>query len=197
MATSDHMTLTGATTTARRRALGASACRGGLVAALALGVVACTSGGRVVASNGVGSGTAGLGPGGGGSGLAGTGTGGGGSGEVGGRAGGGGATATVSDSGRSEPDGSAGSDVGNAADAPNDPPADTASAACTGLLCEDFEQGQGQLDLGKWDLKMGASGTAMIQQQIVAHGKYAWHVHGTGAKGDFAMILTKNAPVAL
>jgi hypothetical protein len=44
---------------------------------------------------------------------------------------------------------------------------------------------------------MGAGGTAMVQQQTVAHGKYAWHVHGTGARGDFASIVTKNAPAAL
>ncbi|HEX3852016.1 MAG TPA: hypothetical protein VHW01_13685 [Polyangiaceae bacterium] len=71
------------------------------------------------------------------------------------------------------------------------------SGACAGLFCEDFEQSQGQLDAAKWDLKSGAGGTEMIQQQTVAHGKYALHVHGTGAKGDFAMILTKSAPAAL
>jgi hypothetical protein len=71
------------------------------------------------------------------------------------------------------------------------------SGACAGLFCEDFEQGQGQLDTTKWDLKMGAGGTEMIQGQTVAHGKYALHVHGTGARGDFAMILTKSAPAAL
>jgi len=51
--------------------------------------------------------------------------------------------------------------------------------------------------MNRWDLKMGAGGTEEIQQQIVAHGKYAWHVHSTGARGDFAMILTKSAPPSL
>jgi hypothetical protein len=68
-------------------------------------------------------------------------------------------------------------------------------AACAGLLCEDFEEGQ--LDTTKWDLEMGGGGNAMVQTQIVAHGKYAWHVNGTGAGGGFASILTKNAPAAL
>jgi hypothetical protein len=67
--------------------------------------------------------------------------------------------------------------------------------ACAGLFCEDFEQGQ--LDPTKWVVLVGAGGTQMIGQQIVAHGKYALHVHGTGARGDFATILTKNAPPAL
>jgi hypothetical protein len=51
--------------------------------------------------------------------------------------------------------------------------------------------------MGRWDLRTGAGGTQMIQQSTVAHGKYAWQVHGTGPAGDFAMILTKNAPAAL
>jgi hypothetical protein len=67
--------------------------------------------------------------------------------------------------------------------------------ACAGLFCEDFEEGE--LDPTKWDLQTGGGGTAMIQQQIVAHGKSAWYVHGTGAGGGFATILTKNAPAAL
>jgi hypothetical protein len=69
--------------------------------------------------------------------------------------------------------------------------------ACTAVFCEDFEQAQGQVDTAKWDLQMGAGGIEMVQEEIVAHGKYALHVHGTGARGDFAMILTKNAPMAL
>jgi hypothetical protein len=67
--------------------------------------------------------------------------------------------------------------------------------ACAGLFCEDFEQGQ--LDPAKWDVLVGAGGTQMVDQKIVAHGKYAFHVHGTGARGDFATILTKSAPLAL
>jgi len=66
---------------------------------------------------------------------------------------------------------------------------------CKGLFCEDFEDGP--IDAAKWDVKVGAGGMQMVQQQTVAHGKYAWHVHGTGARGDFATILTKNAPMAL
>jgi hypothetical protein len=72
---------------------------------------------------------------------------------------------------------------------------DAESAACPGLFCEDFEEGQ--VDPTKWDLQMGGGGMAMVQQQIVAHGSYAWHVQGTGAAGDFATILTKNAPAVL
>jgi hypothetical protein len=71
------------------------------------------------------------------------------------------------------------------------------AGACIGLFCEDFEQGAGQLDPAKWDVQVGAGGTELVQQQLVAHGKYALHVHGTGARGDFASILTKNAPIGL
>jgi hypothetical protein len=74
-------------------------------------------------------------------------------------------------------------------------PAAEGGAACAGLFCEDFEDGQ--VDPTKWDLQTGGGGMADVQQQIVAHGKYAWHVNGTGAVGDFATIVTKNAPAAL
>jgi hypothetical protein len=37
----------------------------------------------------------------------------------------------------------------------------------------------------------------MVQQQTIAHGKYALHVHDTGTAGDFATLLTKNVPLAL
>jgi hypothetical protein len=67
--------------------------------------------------------------------------------------------------------------------------------ACPGLFCEDFEHGQ--LDPTKWDLQTGGGGTGTVQQQIVAHGKYAFHVHSTGAQGGFATILTTKAPAAL
>lgn len=86
--------------------------------------------------------------------------------------------------------GSAGSSGGGAAGSAD-------ASACGGLFCEDFEQGAGQLDASKWDAKVGGGGTQVIQREIVAHGTYAWHVHGTGARGDFATILTKNAPAAL
>jgi hypothetical protein len=72
---------------------------------------------------------------------------------------------------------------------------DAQGSACAGLFCEDFEDGQ--VDPTKWDLQMGQAGTAMVEEQVVAHGKYAWQVHGTGAAGDFASIVTKNAPAAL
>ena len=71
----------------------------------------------------------------------------------------------------------------------------TDGGACAGLFCENFEQGQ--LDPAKWDTRMGGSGTAMVQQQTVAHGTYALHVHDNGAVGNFATILTKNVPMAL
>jgi hypothetical protein len=74
-------------------------------------------------------------------------------------------------------------------------PAETGTSACAGLFCEDFEQGP--LDPTKWDTQMGGSGVAMVQQQIVAHGKYALHVHDSGTAGDFATILTKDVPTAL
>ncbi|HEV3191973.1 MAG TPA: hypothetical protein VGY54_15785 [Polyangiaceae bacterium] len=71
---------------------------------------------------------------------------------------------------------------------------------CSGLLCEDFEQGQGQLDLAKWVLQKNTAvdgGIEEIQQQMVHRGKYAWHVHVTAAPGDFAVILTKSPPAML
>jgi hypothetical protein len=67
--------------------------------------------------------------------------------------------------------------------------------ACAGLFCEDFEQGQ--LDPAKWDTKMGGSGMALVQQKTVAHGKYALHVQDNGTVGNFATILTRNAPATL
>jgi hypothetical protein len=75
------------------------------------------------------------------------------------------------------------------------PPADARDGACGGLFCEDFEQGQ--LDPAKWQTQMGGSGVATVQQQTVAHGRYALHVHGSGATGHFATILTRNVPAAL
>ena len=81
-------------------------------------------------------------------------------------------------------------------DAPSDPsPSGAGTGACAGLFCEDFEQGQ--LDPAKWDTQMGGTGVAMVDQQTVAHGKYALHVHASGAVGNFATILTKNVPMAL
>ncbi|MEA2695944.1 MAG: hypothetical protein QOI66_215, partial [Myxococcales bacterium] len=57
---------------------------------------------------------------------------------------------------------------------------------CGNLFCEDFEGGM--IDSARWSAQMGGAGTLEVQQQIVAHGKYAYHVHGSGASGDFAMI---------
>jgi hypothetical protein len=70
------------------------------------------------------------------------------------------------------------------------------SSACSGALCEDFELGM--IDPNRWDLKEGAGGTAVVQTDLVAHGKYALHVHGLASKtDDYALIVTKTAPAAL
>jgi hypothetical protein len=82
------------------------------------------------------------------------------------------------------------------ADAPTDPPSmDARAGACAGLFCEDFEQGQ--LDPAKWQSQTGGSGMATVQEQTVAHGRYALHVHGSGVTGHFATVLTRNVPAAL
>jgi len=68
--------------------------------------------------------------------------------------------------------------------------------ACSGLLCEDFEQGM--IDPTKWDVKEGAGGTAVVQTTKVAHGKYALQVHGLASgPDDYALIVSKNAPAPL
>jgi hypothetical protein len=72
---------------------------------------------------------------------------------------------------------------------------DTGTNDCAGLFCEDFEQGQ--IDPSKWDVMTGAGGTLNIEEQTVAHGKYAMHVHGLAGPADYALIVTKNAPAAL
>ncbi|HEX3694047.1 MAG TPA: hypothetical protein VH374_01560 [Polyangia bacterium] len=103
--------------------------------------------------------------------------------------GGRGGAATVTDAGAS--------DSGGAIDAPlsGDSAPSDGGAACVGVFCEDFEQGQ--LDPAVWDVQTGSGGVETIQQDIVAHGKYALHMHGTGAGGDFALIVSKNMPKAL
>ncbi len=111
----------------------------------------------------------------------------GGGGGGGGGGGSAGATATA-DAGTSESDGSTDAALGREGGSSD-------GGACAGLFCEDFEQGQ--LDTAKWDTQLGGSGMAMVQQQTVAHGRYALHVHSTGAVGHFASILTKNVPMAL
>ena len=81
-------------------------------------------------------------------------------------------------------------------DAASDPAAPLENGgACGSLFCEDFERGM--VDPAIWSPQMGGAGTLEVQQQIVAHGKYAYHVHGSGASGDFAMIISRNAPPAL
>jgi hypothetical protein len=146
-------------------------------------LIACTSGaGRPMSSMGGAGGTASGGTGGIGSGATG------GSAGVGASGGGG--------SGGGQPDVAPAVDAPGSIDAQNDPPpAETGTGACAGLFCEDFEQGQ--LDPAKWDTQMGGSGVAMVQQQTVAHGKYALHVRDNGTVGHFATILTKNVPMAL
>ena len=74
--------------------------------------------------------------------------------------------------------------------------------ACTGVFCDDFEEGA-TLNTAKWSVSTGGNASQDIQTQIVSHGMYAWHVHGgppTGgmvAHGDFATILLKTPPAAL
>jgi len=99
--------------------------------------------------------------------------------------------------GAESPAGDAGVPGANAvvADAEADAAQDSSDVACSGLFCEDFEQGQ--IDPTKWDLQTGAGGTLDIEEQIVAHGKYAMHVHGLAGPADYALIVTKNAPAAL
>lgn len=84
-------------------------------------------------------------------------------------------------------------DVAPMVDAGDTPP--EAGPSCEGVFCEDFELGQ--IDLMKWDLVVGAGGTAVVQRQNVAHGKYAMQVHGLAGPSDYALIVTKNAPPAL
>ncbi len=81
-------------------------------------------------------------------------------------------------------------DAGDAGDAISE-----AGSGCSGLFCEDFEQGQ--IDTTKWDLLTGAGGTLMVQQQTVAHGKYALQVHGVAGPSDYGLIVTKKAPASL
>jgi len=85
---------------------------------------------------------------------------------------------------------------GGGSDAASDPGAPSENEGpCSSLFCEDFERGM--VDPAIWSPQMGGAGTLEVQQQIVAHGKYAYHVHGSGAQGDFAMIVATNVPQAL
>ena len=201
------MTLLGAKTTERMPAQPAFASKVGLATVFALGLVACSSAGSAVSSTGSGGDQRWVWrgksvPTGGSSGAA-IATGGSASADgvamagasMGGvTAGGGAGTGGAPSSGGAGTGGAGGAGGGAGASGASSA---AGSGACAGLFCEDFEQGQGQLDTTKWDLAMGAGGTEVIQQQTVAHGSHALHVHGTGARGDFAMILTKSAPAAL
>ena len=167
------------------------------LAPLALALVACTSGaqrspgqangghGGVGTTNGGASGSDASSTGG-----AGTGTGGdGGNGGSGGTTPTSGAGGASSDAGPGDATGS-----GGAPDAANDAPADSGTPGCAGLLCEDFESGK--IDPGKWDTVMSGS-TVTVQQQVVAHGKYAMHVHGASGASDWAQLVAKNVPPEL
>ncbi|HEV3191955.1 MAG TPA: hypothetical protein VGY54_15695, partial [Polyangiaceae bacterium] len=164
------------------------------LAPLALALVACTSGaqrssgnpdaGHDVAgttnagasgSDAFSTGTAGTGPGG--------------NGGNGGTPLASGAGGTSSDAGPADATGS-----GGAPDAANDAPVDSGTSGCAGLLCEDFESGK--IDPGKWDIQM-SGGTMSVQQQIVAHGKYAMQVHGAAGPSDWALLVAKNVPPEL
>ncbi|HEX3697029.1 MAG TPA: hypothetical protein VH374_16750 [Polyangia bacterium] len=80
-------------------------------------------------------------------------------------------------------------------DAASDLDVPSGDGACSNLFCEDFEQGM--IDPAKWNAQMGGSGTLEVQQQIIHSGKYAYHVHGSGASQDFAMIIATDVPAAL
>ena len=70
-----------------------------------------------------------------------------------------------------------------------------AVSACSGLVCDDFESGQ--VDANRWD-SVTKGGTLVVQQQRVAHGKYAAQLHGqAGASDDWALLVAKAVPAAL
>jgi len=87
-------------------------------------------------------------------------------------------------------------DAGRAPDAGNpDARPDAGTPGCAGLVCEDFESGR--IDTTKWDL-VASGGTVTVQQQRVAHGKYAAQFHATaGPSDDWALLLVKSVPAAL
>jgi hypothetical protein len=68
------------------------------------------------------------------------------------------------------------------------------SGPCGGLVCEDFESGS--IDPAKWDT-VAKGGTLAVQQQRVAHGKYAVQLHGQTGPSDWALLVAKNPPAAL
>jgi hypothetical protein len=70
--------------------------------------------------------------------------------------------------------------------------------SCAGVFCEDFEEGQ--IDATKWDMQAKGGDTLMVEQQTVAHGRYAAQFHGvaspTGGSG-YVYLISKNAPMSL
>jgi hypothetical protein len=164
------------------------------LAPLALALVACTgsaqhSSGYADAGHDVAGATnAGVG----GSDAPSTGAAGAGPGDIGGNGGAplaGGSGGTLSDAGLGDAP-----DSGGALDAANDAPRESGTPDCAGLICEDFESGK--IDPGKWDTVISGS-TLAVQQQVVAHGKYAMQVHGAAGPSDWAQLVAKNVPPAL
>jgi len=104
------------------------------------------------------------------------------------------------DAATSVPDGSisdaSASDASTGAGSGGDASPDAASSACSaGLFCEDFETGK--IDPNKWDTVVSPGSAVDVQQQTVAHGKYAMHVHGQSGPSDWALLLVKNAKATL
>jgi hypothetical protein len=80
-------------------------------------------------------------------------------------------------------------------DAGGDAATDAGGTGCAGLLCENFESGG--VDPTRWTT-MASGGTLEVQQQQVAHGLYAAHLHGlAGPSDDWALLVPKSVPAAL
>jgi hypothetical protein len=95
-------------------------------------------------------------------------------------------------------DASGGVDAGPALDAPEAPGetgGETGAGACSGVLCEDFEGGT--IDANRWNVVVGGGGSITVQQQTVAHGKYALQVHGASGAMDWALLVANSVPAAL
>jgi hypothetical protein len=84
-----------------------------------------------------------------------------------------------------------------ASDAIGDAP--EGGGGCPGVFCEDFESGA--IDATRWTTQTTGGATVVVQDQTVAHGKYAaqFHSTGPGAGGpqDYAYLIASNAPAAL
>jgi len=65
------------------------------------------------------------------------------------------------------------------------------------VFCEDFESGE--IDPSKWSTPTENGATFTVQQQVVAHGKYAVQFHGGAnlASADYAYLIWKNAPQSM